>query len=100
MGFGERSGYHGAVSRGQLRLFGDSPPPAAAPTFDPSFARADRIELAHGAWVEHVPGWVHGDLALFEHLHRVTSWETETRVMYDRVVPTPRLLGGVAFRDG
>jgi hypothetical protein len=82
------------MSRGQLRLF-DSPPPAVAPSFDPTFARADRLDLAHGAWVEHVRGWVRGDLQLFAELERSTTWEIETRKMYDRVVVTPRLLGGV-----
>jgi alkylated DNA repair dioxygenase AlkB len=72
----------------------------ASPRLDPTFARADRVQLAHGAWVEHVPGWVEGDLALFAHLERVTQWEQETRMMYDRVVPTPRLLGGSVSREG
>lgn len=84
----------------QLRLFDSTPPLAGPLRFDATFARADRIELAHGAWVEHVPGWVQGDLALFAHLERVTPWEQETRRMYDRVVTTPRLLGGVVSRDG
>jgi alkylated DNA repair dioxygenase AlkB len=84
----------------QLRLFDGASLPTVPLRFDPTFARADRVELAHGAWVEHVPGWVEGDQALFAHLERVTPWERETRVMYDRKVETPRLLGGVAFRDG
>lgn len=85
---------------GQLELFGRSPEPAVTPRFDPTFARADRVELAHGAWVEHVPRWLEGDEALFEHLHRVTPWQQEERRMYDRVVTTPRLLGGVVGRHG
>jgi alkylated DNA repair dioxygenase AlkB len=88
------------VSREQLRLFADPPPITVELGFDRTFARADRIELAHGAWVEHVRGWVQGDQALFAHLERVTRWEHETRKMYDRVVATPRLLGGVVPRDG
>jgi alkylated DNA repair dioxygenase AlkB len=84
------------VSAGQLRLFDGVPPPdTGPPRFDPAFARADRIELAHGAWVEHVPGWVQGDQALFAELERATPWHQESRRMYDRVVATPRLLGGV-----
>jgi alkylated DNA repair dioxygenase AlkB len=80
-----------------------TPPPPLAdgpPRFDPTFARADRLELAHGAWIEHVPGWVQADQAHFVHLERVTRWEHETRKMYDRVVATPRLLGGAVPRDG
>src|SRR5262245_28504631 len=82
------------MARGQLPLF-DAPPLARTPPrFDPTFARAERTELAHGAWVEHVPGWIEGDLALFDELERATSWHRETRVMYEKVVETPRLLGG------
>jgi len=84
----------------QLRLFDRSPAAAAAPRFDPAFARAERIELTEGAWVEHVPGWLSGDEALFAHLERVTPWRHEERRMYDRIVATPRLLGGVVGRDG
>lgn len=88
------------MSGRQLELFDPPPPSPTPPGFDATFARADRIELAHGAWVEQVHGWVQGDQALFEHLARVTSWEQETRRMYDREVATPRLLGGVVPRDG
>jgi alkylated DNA repair dioxygenase AlkB len=84
----------------QLPLFAPPAPATTAPRFDPTFARAARYDLAHGAWVEHVPGWVAGDEALFAHLLRVTPWEAETRRMYDRDVPTPRLLGGLVPRDG
>ncbi|MEZ0230411.1 MAG: alpha-ketoglutarate-dependent dioxygenase AlkB [Planctomycetota bacterium] len=83
------------MSLEQLRLFGRPPRLAGEPAFDPSFVRADRIALSDGAWVEHVPGWVTGDEALFEQLHRETPWHGEERRMYDRVVATPRLLGGV-----
>ncbi len=85
----------------QLRLFDTGPPaPTAPPSFDPTFARAERVELEHGAWVEHVPGWLASDLTLFAHLERVTAWQVETRRMYDRVVTTPRLLGGVVAGTG
>lgn len=63
--------------------------------FDASFADARRHELAHGAWVEHVPGWVRNHDALFEELRAGLSWRNESRVMYDRVVDTPRLLARV-----
>jgi alkylated DNA repair dioxygenase AlkB len=92
-------GYTGRVSRGQLNLFDGLPRPAAAPSFDQAFTRATRLALPHGAWVEHVPGWLSGDEALFDHLRRVTPWRHEDRRMYDRVVATPRLLGYIG-RDG
>ncbi|HEU4734822.1 MAG TPA: alpha-ketoglutarate-dependent dioxygenase AlkB [Kofleriaceae bacterium] len=74
----------------QLDLF-------AAPSigFDPAFAGLRRTELADGAWVDYVPGWVRGHDALFDQLERSLTWRTERRRMYDRVVPTPRLLASV-----
>jgi alkylated DNA repair dioxygenase AlkB len=78
----------------QLDLF-------AAPRvgFDASFASLARRELAHGAWVDHAPGWVRGHDALFDQLERSLAWQSETRRMYDQVVVTPRLLAGVP-REG
>jgi alkylated DNA repair dioxygenase AlkB len=63
--------------------------------FDPAFAGLRRTELADGAWVEHVPGWVRGHDALFDQLERSLAWRTEARRMYDHVVATPRLLASV-----
>jgi alkylated DNA repair dioxygenase AlkB len=63
--------------------------------FDAAFAALGRNELAGGAWVDHVPGWVHGHDPLFEQLERSLDWRTEKRRMYDRVVATPRLLATV-----
>jgi alkylated DNA repair dioxygenase AlkB len=74
----------------QLDLFS-----AATPAFDAGFAAARRIELAHGAWIDHVPGWVAGHDALFDQLERGLTWRTETMWMYDRVVTVPRLLARV-----
>lgn len=75
----------------QLALFGRGEPPG----LDPGFARARRVELAEGAWVEEVPGWVRGHEALFEHLEATTRWRSERRVMYDRKVDVPRLIAGL-----
>jgi len=66
-----------------------------APSFDATFAGGVRHELAHGAWVEHVAGWVRGHDLLFEQLHRELAWKHETRVMYDKTVDVPRLLASV-----
>lgn len=75
----------------QLDLFG-----APRVGFDAAFARLRRDELADGAWVDHVPGWVSGHDLLFEELERSLAWRTENRRMYDRVVATPRLLATIA----
>ncbi|MEU8777617.1 alpha-ketoglutarate-dependent dioxygenase AlkB [Streptomyces sp. NPDC048606] len=51
-----------------------------------------RTVLGAGAWVDHLPGWLTGADALFEHLAAEVPWYAERRRMYDRDVPVPRLL--------
>ena len=51
-----------------------------------------RISLAHGAWLDFVPGWLRGADALFERLASTVPWRAERRQMYDQVVSVPRLL--------
>lgn len=60
------------------------------PGFDPAFTGARRIDLGQGAWLEHLPAWVHGHEALFEALWSTTRWRLERRPMYDRIVDVPR----------
>jgi len=55
-------------------------------------AKVRRTVLAHGAWVDFLPGWVSGADALFERVASVVPWRAERRRMYDRVVDVPRLL--------
>ncbi|MGE0869205.1 MAG: alpha-ketoglutarate-dependent dioxygenase AlkB [Kofleriaceae bacterium] len=63
--------------------------------FDAGFSALRRQVLAHGAWVDHQPGWVSGHDALFEQLERELGWTHERRKMYDRTVDVPRLLATV-----
>ena len=66
-----------------------------APTgFDASFDGARRRFLGQGAWVDLVPGWVHGADALFEQLLDAATWQSRTRRMWDNVVDEPRLTAG------
>jgi alkylated DNA repair dioxygenase AlkB len=65
------------------------------PAFDAEFSELRRTKLSHGAWVDHVPGWVHGHDALFDELEQGLSWRHETMTMYDKTVEVPRLLAGV-----
>ncbi|MEV6276494.1 alpha-ketoglutarate-dependent dioxygenase AlkB [Nocardia sp. NPDC051832] len=51
-----------------------------------------RTVLAHGAWVDVLPGWMSGADVLFERLAEAVPWQAERRPMYDRVVDVPRLL--------
>jgi alkylated DNA repair dioxygenase AlkB len=74
----------------QLGLF-----TGGAPSVDEDFRGLIRTELPHGAWYEHVPGWVRGADSLYQHLRDVMAWHGERRMMYDREVETPRLLAGV-----
>jgi alkylated DNA repair dioxygenase AlkB len=57
-----------------------------------SLARCQRTQLAHGAWVDLLPGWLSGADALFGRLRMVVPWRAEHRRMYERVVAVPRLL--------
>ncbi|HTJ42503.1 MAG TPA: alpha-ketoglutarate-dependent dioxygenase AlkB [Kofleriaceae bacterium] len=72
----------------QLDLFS-----ARTPSFDASFRGARRIELAHGAWIDHVRGWLAGHDALFEELAHTVPWRNERMHIYDKDVVVPRLLG-------
>ncbi|MBP2478181.1 alkylated DNA repair dioxygenase AlkB [Crossiella equi] len=63
----------------------------AEPGFSPLRELA-RTPLAHGAWLDVLPGWLTGADELFELLAAEVSWQAERRQMYDRVVDVPRLL--------
>lgn len=58
----------------------------------PLAADLRRHELSLGAWVDHLPGWVHGSDLVLETLLRDVDWRAERREMYDRDVDVPRLL--------
>jgi alkylated DNA repair dioxygenase AlkB len=51
-----------------------------------------RMPLAHGAWVDVLPGWVGGADELYAALRRDVPWQAERRQMYDSIVDVPRLL--------
>ena len=70
----------------QLSLLGHEPA-----AFDAAFTHAQRTALTHGAWIEHVPGWVSGHATLFDELESNTRWRSGEQRMYDHVVATPRL---------
>jgi alkylated DNA repair dioxygenase AlkB len=60
---------------------------------------SERTELAHGAWIVRVPGWVVGDQTLLDELAASTTWHASSRPMYDRIVDVPRLTASLP-RDG
>jgi alkylated DNA repair dioxygenase AlkB len=65
---------------------------ATTPAFGPLAGHVRRTPLAHGAWVDHLPGWLDGADQLFAALVDTVPWQAERRQMYDRVVAVPRLL--------
>jgi alkylated DNA repair dioxygenase AlkB len=67
-----------------------------APTVDAgALAALGRVYLDAGAWLEYLPAWVSGEDALMDALVRGTSWHSERRQMYDRVVDVPRLVASL-----
>jgi len=60
-------------------------------TVDEMFSTAVRIDLDATSWVEHVPGWLAGDVELMDLLLEQADWEQRSRWMYTRVVQEPRL---------
>jgi alkylated DNA repair dioxygenase AlkB len=61
-------------------------------TLEPLPDRLVRHPLTAGAWVDVLPGWVHGSDPVFETLLSDVDWRAERRAMYDGVVDVPRLL--------
>jgi alkylated DNA repair dioxygenase AlkB len=64
---------------------------APSPGLGP-LARLARTDLAHGAWIDFLPGWMTGADELFDRLLTTVPWRAERRRMYERVVDVPRLL--------
>lgn len=59
--------------------------------FDPGLAGLSRRELAHGAWVDHLPGWVSGADELFARVLEHAPWNQRVARMYGDLVTEPRL---------
>jgi alkylated DNA repair dioxygenase AlkB len=58
-----------------------------------------RRTLAHGAWIDLLPGWLTGADTLFEALVDTVPWHAGQRRMYERVVDVPRLLAHYGQED-
>ncbi|MCH9817101.1 MAG: alpha-ketoglutarate-dependent dioxygenase AlkB [Actinomycetia bacterium] len=54
--------------------------------------RINRTQLSNGAWVDHLPGWLHDADDRFTDLRALVPWRTEQRLMYERIVRVPRLV--------
>ena len=66
---------------------------------DEPTAGMQRHVLAHGAWVDHAPGWLHGSDEVFLRLQNSVPWRAERREMYDRMVDVPRLVCSFGVGD-
>ena len=58
---------------------------------DETFSAAERIRLDDTSWVDHVQGWLTGDVELAAALMEQADWEQRSRWMYTRTVEEPRL---------
>jgi alkylated DNA repair dioxygenase AlkB len=65
--------------------------PSPTPTLEPLRGRVTRHRLTAGAWVDVLPGWLHGSDEVFDTLLGI-DWRADRRQMYDNVVDVPRLL--------
>jgi alkylated DNA repair dioxygenase AlkB len=62
-----------------------------APGFDPALTGLTRHELDHGAWVDHLPGWLSGADEVFERAIASLDWGQRTERMYGEALLQPRL---------
>jgi alkylated DNA repair dioxygenase AlkB len=65
--------------------------PSSTPTLEPLRGHVTRHRLTTGAWVDVLPGWLHGSDEVFDALLGI-DWRADRRQMYDNVVNVPRLL--------
>jgi alkylated DNA repair dioxygenase AlkB len=72
----------------QLSLFGRE-----EPAVDASFSKLRRIALDEECWLDYAPGFVRGHAQLFECLEASVAFRAERRMMYEREVDVPRLVG-------
>jgi alkylated DNA repair dioxygenase AlkB len=75
------------VSSLQVSLFGA----ADEPGVDDTFAGLRRIALDGTSWLDHVPRWLRGEQAVFDHLVATLDWRQRTVTMWERRLPEPRL---------
>ena len=61
------------------------------PSCDPNFAGATRTWLDQTSWIELVPRWMRGPDLVFGELVARLQWNQREVVMYDRLLPEPRL---------
>lgn len=61
------------------------------PSCDASFGGSHRVQLDAASWVDIVPRWMRGADLVFGELVARLRWSQREVVMYDKVLPEPRL---------
>jgi alkylated DNA repair dioxygenase AlkB len=69
------------------------------PMIDRSFIGAQRLALAEGAWVEHVPSWLTGVDELLTIVSGIVQWQSPMVRMWDKQLQQPRLNGALPVDD-
>jgi len=64
---------------------------AGAPGIDDAFDGLQRTRLDATSWVDHCPGWLRGAGDVFDALVEALPWRQREVVMFDRLLPEPRL---------
>ena len=70
------------------------------PSVDADFAGLRRLALDDHSWVDHLPGWLHGEETVFEQLSDVLTWGQRRVTMYDQRLLEPRLTSWWGPGDG
>ncbi len=70
----------------QASLFGGD-----APSCDATFANTERLWLDSTSWVDYAPNWLRGADQVFDGLSHALAWRQREVVMWDRLLPEPRL---------
>ena len=68
---------------------------AEVATFDPTCPGLVRHDLAHDAWLDHLPGWLEGADGLFDEVVDAMPWHQGTELIRGEEVLRPRLTASV-----
>ena len=61
------------------------------PTVDPLLLGVERVHLDDESWIDFLPGWMLGADLVFGELVARLPWRQREVLMYERVLPEPRL---------
>lgn len=72
----------------------------AEPSVDETFSGLRRIRLDAQSWVDHRPGWLHGDQVVLDRLILRLGWDERIVDVWDHHLPEPRLTAWWDVSDG